>query len=136
MIKGIHYKLLLYIFVLQEGTNLPHTEKNLRTEANGNMQPYIMWIQGQQRTTFFVQSDGWFFVLQYLATRIVAFDLLFKLYQVLDVSYPPSLLNFYNFIESFLYEININPSSVVSSLHINICNMEVGGPSSRVEERD
>lgn len=72
--------LLLYTLILQEGTNLPYTEKHLRTEANGNMQPYIMCIRGQQRTTFFVQGDGWFFDLPHRATSIAAFDLLFKLY--------------------------------------------------------
>ncbi|XP_071649997.1 uncharacterized protein [Temnothorax longispinosus] len=121
------------IKILPEGTNLPHTEKTLRTEANGNIQPYIMCIRGQQRATFFVQGDGWFLNLPHRATSIAAFDLLFKLYQVLHVSYPPSLLNFYNFIESFVYEINVQPSSIVSSLHINIYNAEVGEPSNREE---
>lgn len=84
-----------------------------------------MCIRGQERTTFFVQGDGWFFTLPSQVTPIAAFDLLFKLYQVLHVSYPPSLINFYNFIENFIYRINENPSNTASSLHINICNVEV-----------
>ncbi|XP_036138784.1 uncharacterized protein LOC118644388 isoform X3 [Monomorium pharaonis] len=124
------------IKIFPEGTNLPYTEQNLRTETDGNVQPYIMCILGQEKNTFFVQGDGWFFMLPHRATPIAAFDLLFKLYQVLHVSYPLSLLNFYNFIESFIYLINVNPSNTVSSLHINICNVvedaEVGEPSREV----
>lgn len=123
---------MLHIFLLLEGTSLLYTERNMRVEANDNVQPYIMCVRGQQITTFFVQGDGWIFSLPHRATSVVAFDL-FKLYQVLYVSYPPSLLNFYNFIESFIYEINVNPSSTVSSLHINICNVKVEELSSRVE---
>ena len=94
------------------------------------MQPYIMCIQGQEKTTFFIQGDGWFFTLPHRATPITAFDFLFKLYQMLDVLYPSSLLNFYNFLESFVYKMRVNPSSIVSSLHINICNMENGESAS------
>ncbi|KYN13303.1 hypothetical protein ALC57_14504 [Trachymyrmex cornetzi] len=31
----------------------------------------------------------------------------------------------FNFIESFIYDINVNLSNTVSSLHINICNVDV-----------
>jgi hypothetical protein len=88
------------------------------------MQPYIMCIRGQQTTTFFVQGDGWFLELPHRATLVAAFDLLFKTYQILHISYPVSLLHFFNFIESFIYEIDVNPLNTVSSLHINICNVE------------
>ncbi|EZA48716.1 hypothetical protein X777_12874 [Ooceraea biroi] len=66
------------------------------------MQPYIMCIRDQQRNIFFVQGDGWFFRIPNQATSITAFDLLFKLYQVLHVSYPPSLLNI------LIYNLSLN----------------------------
>ncbi|XP_070526384.1 uncharacterized protein [Cardiocondyla obscurior] len=117
---------LLRIFpynVLQEGTSLPYTETRIRSEATTNVQPYIMCIQGQEKVSYFVQGDGFFFDFQKEGTLIAAFDFLFKLYQVLHISYPSSFLNFYNFIDSFIYKINSKPSNIASSLHINICNV-------------
>ncbi|KAL0104032.1 hypothetical protein PUN28_017016 [Cardiocondyla obscurior] len=112
---------LLRIF--PEGTSLPYTETRIRSEATTNVQPYIMCIQGQEKVSYFVQGDGFFFDFQKEGTLIAAFDFLFKLYQVLHISYPSSFLNFYNFIDSFIYKINSKPSNIASSLHINICNV-------------
>lgn len=125
MIQEIFDRVLLYIVILQEGTNLPYTENQIRTEAKKNVQPYIICMHGPQVTTFFVQGDGWFTTLPHRITPLAAFDFLFKLYHVLHVSYPSSLSNFYNFIASFIYELKVKPSSISSSLYVNICNVEV-----------
>jgi len=40
----------------------------------------------------------------------------------LNVRYPLSLHNFFNFLECYLYKINNSPVSSVSALHVNITN--------------
>lgn len=58
-------------------------------------------------------------------SSVAAFDLLFKTFYILNIMYPPKLQNFYNFIENFIYEIDVNVSNSVTSLHINLINIPI-----------
>lgn len=94
-----------------------------RTMAGTNVQPYILCARGQNRIkSFFVQGDGWFLKAHNDNSSVTAFDLLFKIYFVLNVSYPIGLQNFYNFVEHYLYDLGTETRSVVTSLHINLTN--------------
>lgn len=82
-----------------------------------------MWVKGQDKATGFVQGDGWFMIPpDTMKYPIAAFDMLFKLYHVLQVCYPTTLKNFFNFLETYIYRTGTRPLSSVSSLHINISN--------------
>ena len=50
---------------------------------------------------------------------VTAFDLLFKLYYVLNVKYPAPLAKFYEFMQHFIYElIAKNVRGIVTELHV------------------
>lgn len=94
-------------------------------KSNMNVQPYIICVRGQKNETFFVQGDEWFLSGHDKNNPIVAFDLLFKSYYVLNLSYPTSLLNFYNFMECYIHNIVSQSQGIVSSVHINIANAKL-----------
>jgi len=58
-------------------------------------------------------------------TSVNAFDLLFKLYFVLNVEYPTKLINYYEFFQCFIYNISTRKRSIGTSMHINICNSQI-----------
>lgn len=59
------------------------------------------------------------------ADPIVAFDLLYKFYYVFNVRYPENVINFYNFIDYYIFKIVKSTKSVVTSLHVNISNIKI-----------
>lgn len=56
---------------------------------------------------------------------IMALDLLFKTYYVFDVKCPETLIYFFNFLENYCFKISNKVHALVSSIHINICNITV-----------
>ena len=71
-----------------------------------------------------MQGDGWLIKPRY-DNPVAAFDLLFKVYFALKVCYPTGLHNFYNFIESYVYDLGTKARSVVTSLHVNLSNLKL-----------
>ena len=95
------------------------------TSARTNVQPYIICTKGQSSIhSFFVQGDGWF-IKPHNSNSVVAFDLLFKTFFVLNLSYPIGLQNFYNFIEVYVYDLGKKANGVAASLHVNLCNFKL-----------
>ena len=88
-----------------------------------NIQPYLMLVKGQEKTSCFIQGDGWFLAPP-LSSPVPAFDLLFKIYYVFNLQFPTSLINFFNFLANYVYGIDPIFTNSVSSLHININNFE------------
>ncbi|XP_043481276.1 uncharacterized protein LOC122510577 isoform X2 [Leptopilina heterotoma] len=105
--------------VVSEGTSLSHFIAEFRKKSKANVQPYIICVKGQNRESYFLQGDGWIIKTFDETCAVSAFDLLFKLYFVLNVCYPSGLLNFYNFMEQFIYKMpGTKVRNVVRSLHI------------------
>lgn len=111
----------------QEGTNVPHCVNDFRKETESNVQPYIVCVEGQTKDncTFFVQADGWIISLHKGSNAVSAFDTLFKTFFVLNVEYRPTLINFYIFMECYIYKLNTTPASIVASVHANICYIKL-----------
>ncbi|CAH0547748.1 unnamed protein product [Brassicogethes aeneus] len=109
-----------------EGTDLKNYVKAICKESilshKSSVQPYLIVVSGQSTESTFIQGDGWFIDVNDSGNRVASFDLLFKFFYVLNIEYPESLRNFYNFIESYVYEMNVKPYNIVSSVHINISN--------------
>lgn len=90
-----------------------------------NVQPYILCVRGQDADSYFVQGDGIIISIPDRIEPIVAFDLLYKCFYVLNVAFPDNLINFYNFFDCYLYKISKNAPSVVTSIHINVLNINI-----------
>lgn len=85
--------------------------------------PYVICVGGN-KPQYFIQGDGWIIHREDQSNIIETFDLLFKLYTVLNLDYPVVLKNFFHFIECYIYMLTNNrPSGVVTSLHISLCNI-------------
>jgi len=114
---------------------VPLSESDFRKEAKGAVQLYMIWVRGQEKDTCFIQGDGWFIMPpRQVKSPLVAFDLLFKFYHVINVQYPPYLHNFFNFLECYLYNINKTPVSTVSAMHVNISNYADAGEDEEDED--
>lgn len=90
-----------------------------------NIQPFIVCIRGSKKDKYFVQGDGWLIEVPDKADPIVSFDLLFKLFYVLNLCYPASLNNVFNFIDFYVFKITKKTKSVIASMHINISNFPI-----------
>ena len=84
-----------------------------------------MCVRGQKKDKYYIQGDRWFIEVPSKADPIVSFDLLFKLFYVLNLSYPISLNNFFNFIDFYIFKITNKPKSAVASMHVNIANCPI-----------
>lgn len=65
-----------------------------------------------------VQVDNFLIVRKNSSQFVTAFDLLCKIYHVLNLKYPVELTNFLNFIDCYLFEILDKKIPSVSSLFI------------------
>lgn len=101
-------------------TNLEDYIKERRKTSSGSVQPYILLIDGECQN-FYVIVDGYPLQRYNKSDIISAFDLLFKVYYVLNLEYPINLKIFFNFIETYFFKVSkITVSSVVTSLNINL----------------
>ncbi|CAG5075159.1 Protein of unknown function [Cotesia congregata] len=105
-----------------EGTNLTEYVKNIRQRSKTNVQPYLMVVSGQSCKSSFIEGDGWIINVNEEGNQVASFDLLFKFYYVMNLEWPESLRNFYNFLESYVYDLDVKPYNIVSSVHTNIFN--------------
>lgn len=95
--------------------------KEMKKEAQGSIQSYIILIKGKS-LTYFVQTDN-VTLTPSINSPIIALDLLFKVHYVLNVTYPTTLLNFFSFLEHYCFKFSSEKAhAFVSSTHINICN--------------
>lgn len=99
--------------------NLTNYVDDLKKRQVTNIQPYLISVKGQDTDTFFVEGDNWFINMNQKSTPIAAFNLLYKLFYVLNVKYSENLQNFYNFIDCYIFAMEgVQPRSSVSSLHV------------------
>ncbi|XP_039310145.1 uncharacterized protein LOC105202987 [Solenopsis invicta] len=111
--------------ILPEGSNIQQFVESFISSENTNVQPFIVCVRGQKKDKYFIQGDRWFIEVLNKADPIVSFDLLFKLFYVLNLSYPMSLNNFFNFIDFYIFKTTNKPNSVVASMHVNIANCSI-----------
>ncbi|CAG5072987.1 Protein of unknown function [Cotesia congregata] len=111
--------------LVSEGTNVEDFAEQLRKQSKKAIQPYLITHLGQSVDKTFIQGDEWFIGVHPASKTITSFDLLYKTYYVLNVEYPEKLKNFYNFIDYYIFQMKINPKSMVSSLHTNIVNFKI-----------
>lgn len=81
--------------------------------SSENVQPYIICSTSGSICNYFIQGDGWIIHRSDRTNFVSSFDLLFKIYHVLNLNYPPSLKNFYNLVEMLIYQI---PGAVMPSV--------------------
>ncbi|XP_067207899.1 uncharacterized protein [Linepithema humile] len=109
------------IQIWPEGCSMENKIKEMKKEAQGPIQPYIILIKGKS-LTYFVQTDN-VTLTPSINSPIIALDLLFKVHYVLNVTYPTTLLNFFSFLEHYCFKFSSEKAhAFVSSTHINICN--------------
>ncbi|CAH2085699.1 unnamed protein product [Euphydryas editha] len=105
--------------IVAYGTDLTNYVKDLKERQITNIQPYLVLVKGQDTETCFVEGDNWFIKMNQKSTPIAAFNLLYKLFYVLNLKYPDNLQNFYNFIDCYIFAMKeVQPRSSVSSLHV------------------
>ena len=109
--------------ILQEGTNVTSIAAERRHMTKKNIQPNLMFVKGQEKTSCFIQGDGWFLTPP-LSSPVSAFDLLFQIYYFSNLQFPTSLINIFNFLANYVYGIDPIFTNSVSSLHINIKNFK------------
>ncbi|KAJ8686816.1 hypothetical protein QAD02_022610 [Eretmocerus hayati] len=95
-----------------------------KSSAFGKVEPYIVCIE-QDPAQYYIVADEMIMNRADKTDSSMAFDLLFKIYNVFNIQYPKLLLNFFSFIESFLYEMKECSSGVTVSLHINLRNINL-----------
>ena len=118
------------------GTNLEDfiKEKRKTTPTSSTVQPYLICVEGEVKK-YFIIVDNVILSRKNQGDVISSFDLLFKVYYVSNVEYPVLLQNLYNFIESYIYEITDRKAlGVVTSLYINLKNIDLSGADLNVEE--
>ncbi|XP_044597497.1 uncharacterized protein LOC123274063 [Cotesia glomerata] len=107
-----------------DGTNLKNYATELKKRQVTNIQPYLILMKGQDCESYFIEGDNWFIDVNQNSTPIAAFNILYKLFYVLNLQYPNSLQNFYNFIDCYIFKMkNVKPRSVVSSLHVTLSDI-------------
>ena len=110
---------------MKEGTNLDDCIRRTQAAALTNVQPYIICVTNGQTHTYFIQGDGWILHRHDKTTIISSFDLLFKLFYTLNLSYSAPLMYFFNFFEVFIYKTSDRAGSMITSMHINISNLDL-----------
>ncbi|XP_033208048.1 uncharacterized protein LOC117167319 [Belonocnema kinseyi] len=107
------------------GTPLPQSIQEASATGSIIIPPYIVCTQEENgRNSYFVQGDGWL-IKPRNNNPVTAFDLLFKVYFALKICYPAGLQIFYNFIESYVYDLGTKARGVVTSLHVNLSNLKL-----------
>ncbi|KAJ8669528.1 hypothetical protein QAD02_000787 [Eretmocerus hayati] len=97
---------------------------DLRKGRKIPLQPYLIRA-GSRKPTYFVDADGLLFKKGGRVDIVLAFDLLFKSYQVLDVAYPSELENFYIFVSCHIYGIAQQETDSVASLFTSLHNFNM-----------
>lgn len=96
--------------------------KKIPQGTKQNVQPYLMTVSGQGCKSSFIEGDGWIINVNDDGNQVASFDLLFKLYYILNLEWPESLRNF---LESYVYDMDVKPFNIVSSVHTNIFNFNL-----------
>ncbi|KAL0130363.1 hypothetical protein PUN28_002187 [Cardiocondyla obscurior] len=110
------------IQIWPEGSNINNKVECLKQDAQGPIQTYIILIKGQ-RPTHFVQADN-NTITPNMNSSVVALDLLFKIFHVLNVTYPKNLINFFKFMQQYCFKVSLDKAhAFVATTHINICNI-------------
>lgn len=76
------------------------------------------------KNTYFVQGDGWILHRTDRSNLPLTFDLLFKIYYVLNLEYSACLKNFYNMIQTLIYKIPGDTLPSVASTYALIQNID------------
>ncbi|CAG5102965.1 Protein of unknown function, partial [Cotesia congregata] len=100
-----------------DGTSIKDFARSVATKKKSN--------SGQSVDKTFVQGDGWFISVHPESQPITTFDLLYKTYYVLNVEYPETLKNFYNFIDYFIFHMNAESINMVCSLYTSLSNFNI-----------
>jgi len=94
--------LKLSSFSFQSGTDIPSFFADAADNRGVSVQPYLIYIKESKQ--FLVAEDRETLCLSPSATIIDAFDILFKVHYVMNVDYPKSLVFFYDFMDTQVYE--------------------------------
>ncbi|KAH0540384.1 hypothetical protein KQX54_016725 [Cotesia glomerata] len=107
-----------------DGTNLEQFARDIRAKSKKNVQPYLVTVASQSSSAItFINGDGWFLNVPDNGNSAISFDLLYKIFYVFNLDYPDSLRNFYNFMDFYIYDMDVKPFNIVSSVHVNITNV-------------
>lgn len=112
--------------MLQLGTSLKDFVEQKRSKSSTQIQPYLIVLEGEQ-LYYYVVVDSNIINRENLSDFVAAMDLLFKIYFVYNLEYPPVLKNFFEFVEKYVYRIPgcLVTSVVVDSLYPNLANLKV-----------
>ncbi|KAJ8681986.1 hypothetical protein QAD02_017778 [Eretmocerus hayati] len=107
--------------------------RNVRREGCTSVQPYILGLGTETKRFYFVVADDSIFSRKNNTDLVSAFDLLFKIYYVFNLGYPPQIQYFYNFIETYIYGCKDSATDAVADLYVTLCSIEELPP---VQEKD
>ncbi|KAH0549758.1 hypothetical protein KQX54_013609 [Cotesia glomerata] len=111
---------------LPDGTNISNYIKEIKEREATNAQPCLILMKGQGYEKFFIEGDNWLMSVGDKSGPIAAFNILYKLFYVLNLQYPNSLQNFFNFIDCYVFGMQgVTSRSVVSALHITLSNITI-----------
>ncbi|XP_057335475.1 uncharacterized protein LOC130674224 [Microplitis mediator] len=114
------------IKTLPDGTNISNYIKEIKEREATNVQPCLILMKGQGYEKFFIEGDNWLMSVGDKSGPIAAFNLLYKLFYVLNLQYPNSLQNFFNFVDCYVFGMQgVTSRSVVSALHITLSNITI-----------
>ncbi|KAJ8666992.1 hypothetical protein QAD02_008654 [Eretmocerus hayati] len=118
---------LSYLLKISTDGTDPHTYvTNVRKEDGSSVQPYLLGLGPATNRFYFVVADNAIFSHKDTTDIVSAFDLLFKVFQVFNLDYPPQILYFYHFIESFIYKCRLYSEDCITSLHVALHDMGDG----------
>ncbi|KAJ8678464.1 hypothetical protein QAD02_014251, partial [Eretmocerus hayati] len=108
------------ILTSDDGTDVETFVKQRRNAEEDPIQPYIYRVKNNKSSNYFVIAQDTIFNRKPNTDIISAFDLLFKVFQVFNLSYPPHLTYFYHFMETYIYKTRTFSNNVLSSLQLNL----------------
>ncbi|XP_066581724.1 LOW QUALITY PROTEIN: uncharacterized protein [Prorops nasuta] len=133
MLRAIEANKML-LEIVPVGTVVEDFIKVKRTQSPSPVQPYLLCVSGEVKN-YFVIADNVILSRKKQSDAVSSFDLLFKLYYILNIEYPVLLQNFYNFIDTYVFEISMlkkKIASTVTSTFVNISNINLD----EIEETD
>ncbi|KAJ8664380.1 hypothetical protein QAD02_006042 [Eretmocerus hayati] len=107
--------------------------RNVRREGCTSVQPYILGLGTETKRFYFVVADDSIFSRKNNTDLVSAFDLLFEIYYVFNLDYPPQIQYFYNFIETYIYGCKDSATDATADLYVTLCGIEEQPP---VQEKD
>ncbi|KAJ8677410.1 hypothetical protein QAD02_024001, partial [Eretmocerus hayati] len=113
-----------FLKILTEGTDPETFVQNVRKQNGCSVQPYLLGVGPAASRCYFVVADNTIFSRKITTDVISTVDLLFKIYQVFNLNYPPQICYFYEFIETFIYKCREYSTDAITSLHVNLMNIK------------